>query len=283
MDAARAELDHQLDEPHGEPIEAHGGRAEEQPDQHRIGAVVHEDADARRRRTGGEPEQVLRLRAGEPQAGPPGARRPQHDHFGGGRRELLCDEGPEPAAGERDPHADHATEQRSQVAPDGKGPELHLPAEQRLLDDDHPPDGEDEGECDDDRLEVGEPVHRCPPAAQHHAQDGEREAGHDDHPEGGVLVIRIQLLALDDGGRHALSLEQVDEQDVHRRHGDRPERLGAENGGEQQAHRCRDELLSAGHEERPPDGRSERRPLSHAGATSCDPRRATGAGRAPTT
>ena len=273
-DGPHRQLEDRVDEAIGEPVDTDDGRAEEETHQEGVAAAVHEASDVREEHTAREADEVAGMGARKAQVRPPVADRPQEDERDAPSAELLRDERPHARSVQGEGQARDASGESRDIRAHGELPELELALQMCLLDDREPGHDHEDRHHLDDRLELRHVVQVRPPAGQSEAHSGEEEAPHDIDPERGVEVLPVELLPLDDRRQEALLQEEVDHGEVDERHRDDPERLGAENGREDDGEGHRDRTLAPAQRGRPPERAADRRLTAHLAPA---PQRCTGA------
>ena len=146
-DGPHRHLEDVVDEAVGESVEPDRGRPEEDAHEECVGAAVDEAAQVGEEDAAREADELaVRCDAGEAEARPPGAHRPEKHELRPGEAELLRDERPD--SGARAARARARARRRRHCAglADGERPEAHLTLEEPELDDREPVDHEQDRE-----------------------------------------------------------------------------------------------------------------------------------------
>ena len=189
----------------------------------------------------------------EPHARPPARGKSNHQEIDGGVAELLADQAPEPAAGERQSDADRTAAEHRRVGPQRQLAELHLPAQLSVVDADGGEQRRQRRQAEHHVAQVRLAQERGAGSGQRDERERERAADPQIDPEGGVQQSVGDDVRLDDRVGDPAHQQRLAGHDEQRGAGDKAIVFGTEEPG-QEHHEAEAEHLGAGNLEQTPQG-----------------------------
>ena len=256
-----------------ESVEPDGQRPEHDPQNQRVGEARDERSDGREERAARDREQVPRRPPGEPEAGPPIGRSVEKDVPYHAECVHLHDDRPFLGTEKCSGHSHRGTGDRADVDRQLAALEVEvalLDSSRDLpggLENSHPAERDQQGSQFRCAVDVG------PPPAYGDGHDGQRDRGGHAHPEAGVEMFVVELLALHERDDDALPDDEVDEGHVDGGEGHHAEAVGAQYRGQGDRHQHLAQLVAGSGQQGP--ARSGPGPaFSHASAHATNSSRA---------